>query len=521
MIVDIVIIAIMVLVALIGLWKGFYKSLVGFLAFGTAFLAAFFLSGLIAYALVGVESINNFLFGGVLFEFSRHLAGGFAGTEGIIYNLIAPFASSIAGNSLVAGGYVSTHDANVALVIFALFTSVVGIVLFGIIRLLLIPITFLLKRAMATTKDGKRRRPKAASRIFGFLFSGGKGLIYAMAIFVFIGFATPFIAPVANQIDSGFMASPILNATATIQSRLVGNPSNVLDRILPTVHRNFDPYTPETPGGDTSQDPVVENHGVGEALEALLATEFANPSYAISELISKGFIVYIDAEGLDEEIAATLFNVADWLPIALESDGLIINAVRFSHAPETWGALDADYIITVEELQLAFAPNDLPEGEFDETYKFLKDMLASALVYSAQDGITMGYHIVRHHGAIAWAVRGQGPLSIMVGGGSPSPSPEKPSCECTSDGGSCSDCDYFLGGECVCLDDTNVENGNTNGGNDDGGGYPPVSGDEPPVNGDDSDNGGDLPPVNGGDEDNGAGDDNDDGTGDNGLGDDS
>lgn len=61
--IDIAIIGVVVLGALIGLWKGFFKTLISFFGGLVSFLVAFFLTKVIAEALLDVGAIRNFVVG--------------------------------------------------------------------------------------------------------------------------------------------------------------------------------------------------------------------------------------------------------------------------------------------------------------------------------------------------------------------------------------------------------------------------------------------------------------------------
>jgi len=229
MIIDIAIISIIVLAAIIGLITGFYKSMLGFVASLVAFIAAFFLAGLVTRAIFNIDAVASFFFGPFVFGNLRNIVPEvLTQSTGIIGSIMQPFAGNIISNQYVLSGAITNHDATVALLVYAIFSAIVASVLFAIMRLLLmIPVRIL-------KKVRPRGRKGPLSRILGFVFGGIKGLMFAVAVMMLLSFAAPFVAPIANQFDNSHVAGPIANVTARHQRLMVaGDVDTVLDRILP------------------------------------------------------------------------------------------------------------------------------------------------------------------------------------------------------------------------------------------------------------------------------------------------
>ena len=229
MIVDIVVIGIIVLAAIIGLIVGFYKSVLGLIASLLSFVIAFFVAGIVTRALISIDGLARFLFGPTVFGNVRNFVPEtLTSSGGIISSLLSPFAESITNNPYVLEGAISQHDATVALLIYATVSAVVAAILFTIARLILM----FFVRALKRLRPNGRVRP--LSRVFGFIIGGAKGLIFAITIFMFMSFLTPFVGAISNQVDNSVIGGPIFNITARHQQLMVaGDVDAVLDRILP------------------------------------------------------------------------------------------------------------------------------------------------------------------------------------------------------------------------------------------------------------------------------------------------
>lgn len=304
----------MVLAALIGLALGFYKSILGFFAWGLAFVATFFLSSLISNALIGIDAIGGFLYGPMIYGNIHYFLGGIPLADGGIINaMLYPLASNVSEATLVAGGYVSAADANLALMIFGLFNGIVAFLLFGLIRLILIPVVHALKKVRR--KEGKKQRVRGVSRFFGFLVGGGKGLIWAITIFMFLGFIAPVVPPVQAQLDNGFMSGHIFSAVAVVQTRFLGSRNQIngtLERILPHVREtigDYDGSTDTDPGDGTgSYTPAdtTPNVTLNEIEQAFDAVGF----FVITNEFTDGEYEGLEAGALEGVVVLVAMNMA-------------------------------------------------------------------------------------------------------------------------------------------------------------------------------------------------------------------
>ena len=186
-IVDVAIIVVVGITALLGLLHGALKSIVSTVAWVLSFVVAFFLANTVAVALLDVPFIANLVCGqsGSLFSFLRdNVPAGLSSVNGLFGGF---FKDAVSANALVESGAVSGSDANCLLMAFALFATIVGVVLFALVRVVA---AIIVKIGQSINK--KISMPKGISRIVGFAVGGFKGVCYVVMIFVFVSVLTVF-----------------------------------------------------------------------------------------------------------------------------------------------------------------------------------------------------------------------------------------------------------------------------------------------------------------------------------------
>jgi len=123
--------------------------------------------------------------------------------DGFVVKLLSPLYGAIAANPNIAAG--QEGFAMVCLVTYILFSVVVGLALFLVIRLIMIVFSVIAKLPLRNRK----KKPNVVSRLAGFVISGVKGAAYVFMIFLFIPYAAAFVIPLADQVDNSFMSKYI------------------------------------------------------------------------------------------------------------------------------------------------------------------------------------------------------------------------------------------------------------------------------------------------------------------------
>ncbi len=175
--VDIVIIAFVVLLAGLGVLKGVKKSSVALVAFAVAFVIAFFLSNVVAEAMLNIEGVKRFVLGGEGFSLYTWLyksIGSSEPSEFLVENFYRPVLDVIGGYAGYTPEFTIAQGQALYLA-FTVFSAIVGVGLFLVARLLLTIVTVIIKSYIGRKKSG-------LSRLFGFFVGAIRGAAWAMAI---------------------------------------------------------------------------------------------------------------------------------------------------------------------------------------------------------------------------------------------------------------------------------------------------------------------------------------------------
>ncbi|MCI8458639.1 MAG: CvpA family protein [Clostridia bacterium] len=220
MYIDIAIIVIVALGALIGLWKGFFKTLISFFGWFMSFLIAMLITKPIAEALLDVGKIRSLVLGTDGWSFYSWIlaklpadldVGGFLGV------LLKPILK-IAGASAT----------NVALLLAnGMFNVIVCIALFLLIRL------FLLLFTMFANAMTRGKFLGALNRLLGFLLGAVKGtalVALVMVVFTFV-MGLSFMSPVREQIDKSVIAQPMYTQVSRLTDKFLAGNSKTLQKL--------------------------------------------------------------------------------------------------------------------------------------------------------------------------------------------------------------------------------------------------------------------------------------------------
>ncbi len=231
---DIAFLALVVLFAIVGVWKGFIKSAIGMFGWIVALLIAFFcakplaewLAGGVCKGIVtGDKSLYSFFYG-KLPEAVVSLPAGASAEEisaalgsGVFAALIKPFVSLFTSSDFMATS--ATVGEGVALVLAnAVFTLLCGIVLFIVARLLM----SLFGRFASSAIDSSRALT-AVNRFLGLLLGAARGALYACILLFCAGFLTGFgfMDGYNRELDKSTICKPVSEYVATLPEKILND----------------------------------------------------------------------------------------------------------------------------------------------------------------------------------------------------------------------------------------------------------------------------------------------------------
>lgn len=188
--IDVALLAVVVLIGLLGVWKGAKKSALSLGAFLVSFILAFFLSTVIAEALLGIDSIKDFVLGNGVGENAQwSLANWIYSGIGkvkldeksfLLTNFYKPMTDVIktateANKTIAATSGISAENAGFAIYgAFMMFSAICGVGIFIVVRLLLIIVTAIVKSYI-----GKKKT--VVSRLVGFVIGAVRGALWVLA----------------------------------------------------------------------------------------------------------------------------------------------------------------------------------------------------------------------------------------------------------------------------------------------------------------------------------------------------
>ncbi|MDE7395481.1 MAG: CvpA family protein [Clostridiales bacterium] len=222
---DIAIIVIVALGALIGLWKGFFKTFISFFGWTASFLIAFFLTKPVANALLDVAKIRHFVLGtGGGWSLFQWISGQLPSLEsnGFIKILLTPLINTCNKAGVLPALGVPLLLAN------GMFSAIVCLAMFLIIRLFMLFFTLF---ANAMTK-GKFKG--ALNRLLGFIFGAVKGGATVCFIMVFCTFimGLSFMAPARKQLDKSVIAQPVYKQVVKYTDKYLAGNDDTLTKLL-------------------------------------------------------------------------------------------------------------------------------------------------------------------------------------------------------------------------------------------------------------------------------------------------
>lgn len=225
---DIAFLGIIVLGALLGLWMGFFKSLISFGGWVVAFLLAFFMTSPIVGALLDIAKVKTFVVGN--------------GTAWSLYNWIylklpdlssgfwsKLFKSLIDISQAVASDGMGDLKVNVSLLIAnGVFSTIIFLALLIVIRALLLLLTMF---ANAMAKD---KMKGTSNRVFGMLVGLVKGCGFSVLLMVILTFimGLGIMAPVRSQLDKSVITAPVYTQVSNITDKVMTGGRKRLEFLL-------------------------------------------------------------------------------------------------------------------------------------------------------------------------------------------------------------------------------------------------------------------------------------------------
>ncbi|MCH5162411.1 MAG: hypothetical protein J1G38_02845 [Clostridiales bacterium] len=252
--IDIGLIAFVVLFGALGVWKGVQKSAVALGAFIVSFVIAFFLANVIAEALLGIDSIREFVIGttGDWSLYKMIDAGmsdapwlGKAFTSEHFYKPIYDIVKT--NKDIIANG---TYHEGVALsAAFSLFSMIVGVGLFIVVRALLCIVTMIIKSYIPKKKS-------VGNRVGGLFVGIARGGIWAFVISIIFStmggltFMSGFDS-IEQNYESAVMANYLYEGAYGIKNSMFIPGEDMFSRLVFKSGLNkLKPYNPGDGGGD-------------------------------------------------------------------------------------------------------------------------------------------------------------------------------------------------------------------------------------------------------------------------------
>lgn len=265
---DIVIIVLVALMALIGLWKGFFKTLVTFCGWFVSILVSMLIARVVAEALLDVTAIGNFVAGSEGFS----LFGFFKGMlpdelmalessateaqirtalgDGVVAAIVSPFIGVLT-NSTISASALSVGEGIALAMAGGVFEVIVGVALFIVIRIIMTLLVLFLKSLINPDK-----KKGVLERLGGFVLGAARGVLFSCVILLVIGFMTPFsfMGQITSDIDQSVIARPIATQVYALSGK-IGSNENYYNKLVRLTGLRGE--EPDEPSGDTAADDVA------------------------------------------------------------------------------------------------------------------------------------------------------------------------------------------------------------------------------------------------------------------------
>ncbi|MDE6398321.1 MAG: CvpA family protein, partial [Clostridiales bacterium] len=312
MYIDIAIIAIVVLGALIGLWRGFFKTVISFFGWFVSFIIAAAITKPIAGALLDVGKIRGFVVGtngwslySWIYGKMPDLAGeGMGGFLGMVLKPVLKVAGTVAGDL----------TQNVSLLLAnGVFNIIVCVALLIILRVLLLLFTMF---ANAMTRG---KFTGALNRFLGLVFGavrGGALVALVMVVFTFI-MGLSFMNPVRNQIDNSVIAAPVYRQVSNLTDKFLSGNTSMLNKLRIISGLDREDAGEEQPAPEVGEYTSVDDDGTSTIVIALAAdgtfTQTAAGDVRNGTYTIEGETLTLHFTDLNEDVACTIHIEQGWI----------------------------------------------------------------------------------------------------------------------------------------------------------------------------------------------------------------
>ena len=249
-ILDIILISFIGLGALIGVWKGFFKSLISLFGWVVSIVLAILLARLVADFLLDITIISRLVLGGYGYtgwslastiegwipQGLHGVPAHYAGNEelireamgyGILGVLITPLIPMLTGTVAAESGLTVSQLMSMTLAnhIFVLFVIIALIIVFRVIMIIFTKIANAMR---------KNKKLKSADRLGGFFIGAAKHGLYVFIIFFALSYfiSSSFMTPFRNQLDQTSIMRPVSNGAFLVVDRYFRGDDSFLQRIL-------------------------------------------------------------------------------------------------------------------------------------------------------------------------------------------------------------------------------------------------------------------------------------------------
>lgn len=303
--IDIGIIAFLVLFGALGVWKGVQKSALALGAFLISFVIAFFLANVVAEAFLGIDSVREFVMGTKgwsLFNWIYDNMGDapWAGKSYIAKNFYSPIYEVVRTSKDFSATF--TPQMGVALcAAFTMFSAIIGIGLFIVIRALMCIVTMIVKSYIP--------RKKSVGNRVGALFVGMvRGGVWAFVITIVFstiggfGFA-PAIDAVEDNYESAVMANHLNDGAYGIKNAVLIPSEDMFSRLVIKFKQGVKEEKPSTP------DPLDKKRK--ELYVGIINLNYTGDKYSVHPTTGEVVVEDVDAKLIDaSDYADSGFDIA-------------------------------------------------------------------------------------------------------------------------------------------------------------------------------------------------------------------
>lgn len=246
--IDVAILALVVLVGVIGIFKGVQKSALSLGAFLVAFILAFFLANVVAEALLSTDGVKTLVLGDGVGEnaqwslanwiYSSGISDGTNTQSFIFTNFYTPMREIVESAQLAIPAEAGVNPVDIGFAMYGAFmmlSAICGVGIFIIVRFLLIIVTVIIKSFIGKKKS-------AISRVFGFFIGAIRGALWVFAFTVvfscFGGYNVAGIQAIESEYENNTVVSGFFNEWAYgLRNNLLLPNKDACGRIVELVYK--------------------------------------------------------------------------------------------------------------------------------------------------------------------------------------------------------------------------------------------------------------------------------------------